>query len=94
MCKCESEVEDVAIQLDHIYLGVIILNPVTSLCIRTQRIAEGFIITTVHSKVIQTLIILNPECHIPGLIILPPIILSGEKIALVSNSHLGRVSVS
>ena len=31
--KCQSEVEHVAINLDDIYSGVIIANPVTSYCI-------------------------------------------------------------
>ena len=85
--ECYLEVEHITIQLDDIYLGVIILNPVTSYCIRTKTITEGFIITTLRSKVIQTLIIVDPECYIPGLIILPTVILSGENIALESGAH-------
>jgi hypothetical protein len=45
--ECYLEVEHIAIDLDHIYLGVIILNTVTSYCIRTQVITEGLIITKV-----------------------------------------------
>ena len=31
--ECQSEVEHVAIDLDDIYLGISILNPITSYCI-------------------------------------------------------------
>lgn len=52
-----------------------------------ETIYKGFIITTLSSKVIQTFFIVDPESNIPGLIILPTVILSGEQIALVGCSH-------
>ena len=89
--KCNSEVEDVRVNLDNIYLGVVITNPVTSYSTRTDTIAEGFVVTTLHSKVIQTLIIVDPESNIPGLIILPTIVRNVESITLESGSHSWRV---
>ena len=54
----------------------------------TVAIYEGFIITTLHGEVIQTLIILNPQCYIPGFIILPTVIRSVQNVGLESCSHL------
>lgn len=80
-------VEHITINLDDIYLGVIIANPIGSLCLRTNAIAEGSITTTLTGKVIQTLIIVDPECNIPGLIILPPIVGNVESIGLIGGAH-------
>jgi hypothetical protein len=76
--------------LDHIYLGVVELNPV--LCflhpiLIVETIYQGLIITTLTGKVIQTLIIVDPQSNIPGLIILPTVIGNVESIALESGSH-------
>ena len=92
---CYLEVEHITIQLDDIYLGVIILNPVRSAnnTLVIQQINEVNVVTNFHCEVIQTLIIVDPQRNIPGLIILPTIILGGEDVALVSNSHLWLVSV-
>jgi len=90
---CYLEVEHIAIDLDDIYLGVTITNPVTSYCIRTKVITEGLIITTLRSKVIQTLIIVDPQSNIPGLIIRPTIILSVENVGLISDCHLRKIRV-
>ena len=86
-CYLRSEIEHVRVNLNDIYSGVIVLNPITSYCIRTNAITEGLIITTLHSKTIQTLIIVDPECNIPGLIIRPTIILSGEDVGLIGDGH-------
>jgi len=83
-------VEHVAIDFDHIYLGVIITHPIKSLCIRTNAITEGLIITTLTGKVIQTLIITDPESNIPGLIIRPTVIGGVGHVGLESGSHLGE----
>ncbi len=86
---CYLEVEHIAIDLDDIYLGVIEPYTVKSLCHKlTDRCNERLIITCLTGDVIKTLIIVDPECNIPGLIILPTVILSGEDVALVSGSHL------
>jgi hypothetical protein len=53
----------------------------------TERLQELLIIITLSGKVIETLIILNPECNIPGLIILPTVIGDVQSIALESGSH-------
>ena len=87
---CQSEVKHVAIDFDHIYRGVIITHPIKSLCIRTNAITEGLIITTLTGKVIQTLIIVDPESNIPSLIIRPTVILSVGQIGLESDSHLEK----
>lgn len=86
--KCQLEVEHIAIEFDDIYLGVSILNTIRSRVSNTDLIYEGLIITTLTGKVIQTLIILNPESNIPGLIIRPTKILSVGQICLESGSHL------
>jgi len=41
--------------------------------------------------VIQTLIIVDPESNIPGLIILPTVIGDVESVGLVGSGHLGLV---
>ena len=88
---CYLEVEHITIDLDHIYLGVIILYTFTSYCIRTQVITEGLIITKVTRQIIQILVIVDPESNIPGLIILPTVVGNVEGIALVSDSHCSLV---
>ena len=86
--KCESVVENVTINLDDIYSRIVPLNTVISLCAEfADDCNELLIVYTTTSDAIQTVVILNPECNVPGLIILPTIILSGENIALESGAH-------
>ena len=42
---------------------------------------------------IQTLIIIDPQSNIPGLIVLPTIVRDVQSIALEGGSHLGRFEV-
>lgn len=89
--ECQSEVEHIAIDLDDIYLRIIIANPISSFyrtVILREHKYEVLITITRAGKVIQTLIIVDPECNVPGFIILPTIILSGENITLERGSHL------
>jgi len=87
---CYLVVEHVTVDFDHIYLGVIITNPITSYCIRTHAITEGLIITTLTCQVIQTLIIADPQCNIPGLIIRPTVIGGVLNVGLESGGHLEK----
>ncbi len=87
--ECYLEVEHIAIDLDDIYSRIIKPYTVKSLCHKiTDRFNEVLIGTTLTCKVIQTLIIVDPESNVPGFIILPTIILSGENITLERGSHL------
>ena len=86
--KCESEVEQIAIQLDHIYGRVVELNPVRSLCHKLTDISDEILIrTALAGDIIQTLIIVDPECNIPGLIVLPTVIGNVENVGLISDCH-------
>jgi hypothetical protein len=85
---CYLEVKHIAIDFDHIYLAVSILNTIRSRVSNTDLFYKGLIITTLTGKVIQTLIILNPESNIPGLVIRPTVIGSVGQIGLESGSHL------
>jgi len=93
---CYLEVEHIAIQLDDIYSRVVILNTVRSFnnTLIIQQIDEVNIVTNLLSEVIQTFVIVDPQSNIPGLIILPTIILSGEDVALISDSHLWLIGKS
>jgi hypothetical protein len=84
------EVEHVRVKLDHVNFGVSELNTVPSFLhsiLFIKHIYKGLIITTILSKVIQTLVIVDPQCYIPGLVVLPTVIGDIESIALVSSSH-------
>ena len=90
---CYLEVKHIAIDFDHIYLAVSITNTIRSFIhsiIIDQVTYKGLIITTLTGKVIQTLIILNPESNIPGLVIRPTVIESVGQIGLESGSHLWK----
>jgi hypothetical protein len=90
MGQCNLEVEHVRVKLNHIHPRVIKLNTVRSLdTSTTERLQELLIIITLSGKVIETLIIVDPECYIPSLIILPTIVGDIECITLVGSSHLG-----
>jgi len=89
--ECYLEVKHIAIDLDDIYARIIPLNTIRSLCHEFADIFnELLIVNTTTGDVIQTLIIVDPECNVPGLIVLPTIILSGENIALESGSHFRK----
>ena len=89
MSWCYLEVEQITIQFDHIYSRVIELNPIRSLCHELAHTIDEFLITTaLLGDVIKTLIIADPECNIPGLIICPTVILSSGQICLASGSRL------
>ena len=89
MSWCYLEVEQIAIDLDHIYCRIVELNPVRSLCHKLPDIRDEILIrTALTGDIIQTLIIVDPECNIPGLIILPTVVGNVESIALESVSHL------
>jgi uncharacterized protein YfkK (UPF0435 family) len=83
-----SEIEHVRVKLNHINFRVIKPYTVRSLdTTSTERLQELLIIITLAGKVIETLIILNPESNIPGLIILPPVVGDIKSIGLVGSSH-------
>ena len=86
--QCYLEVKDIAIQLNHIHFGVSELNTVRSRVSNPDLFYEGFIITCLTGKVIQILIIIDPESNIPGLVILPTVIGDIKSIGLVGSSHL------
>jgi hypothetical protein len=82
-------VEQIAIELDHIYCGIIEANSVGSLRIKlTDVVLEGVIVTALHSESVETFIVIDPQCNIPSLVVFPPIVGSVEGIALVGcGSH-------
>lgn len=93
--KCQSEVEQIAIDFDHIYSRIIPLNTIRSLCHELADIIHEFLIATaLLGDVMQTLIIADPECNVPGLIVAPTIIGGIGQICLESGSHLRKKSVS
>jgi len=51
-----------------------------------EAIYEGFIITTPTGKVIQSLVIVDPESNIPGLIVLPTVISGIQNVGLEGES--------
>jgi hypothetical protein len=86
------EVKDIAIQLDDIHLRIVELYAIPSFShsiLIIETIYKGFVITTLSSKVIQRLIIVDPESNIPGFIILPTIIGNVESIGLIGCGHCG-----
>ena len=88
MCYLRSEIEHVRVNLNHVNFRVIKPYTVKSLCHKiTDRFNEVLIGTTLTGKVIQTLIIVDPESNIPGFIILPTVIGSVQNVALVGVSH-------
>ena len=46
------------------------------------------IVANVTTEIIQVLVILQPQCYIPGLIIGPTVIAGVLNVGLISNSHL------
>ena len=88
--KCYLEVEHFRVNLNHIHLRRIELNTVSCFCIFRKTIYKVFITTTLLCQMIQTLCIVDPQCHIPGLIIVPPIIRNIKGIELIGcGGHLG-----
>jgi uncharacterized protein YfkK (UPF0435 family) len=79
-----SEIKHVRVKLNHINFRVIKPYTVRGLdTTSTERLQELLIIITLAGKVIETLIILNPESNIPGLVILPTVVGDVQSIALV-----------
>jgi hypothetical protein len=86
--ECYLEVKHIAIDLDDIYARIIPLNTIRSLCHEFADIFnELLIVNTTTGDVIQTLIIVDPECNIPGLIILPTVVGSIQSVGLISDCH-------
>ena len=91
--ECYLEVEHVRVNLNHIHLRVVIPNSIACFCIFRKTIYKVLITTTLLCHVIQTLIIVDPQSNIPGLIIVPPVIRNVEGIELESwGGHLGLSS--
>ena len=87
--KYNSEVKHVRVNLNRIYLGVIKPYTVRSLKHKLADIFNKILIgTALTGDVIQTLIIVDPESNIPGLIIRPTVIGSIQSVGLKSDSHL------
>ena len=87
--KCYLEVEHVRVKLYHIHLRRIELNSVSCFCIFRKTIYKVLITTTLLCQMIQTLCIVYPQCHIPGLIVVPPVIRNIKGIELIGGGHLG-----
>ena len=87
----DSEICDDFVEFNTVQLSIVPLNTIRSrFAVETncfQSIYEVLIIITLLSNAIETVVILNPERNIPGLIIRPTVILSVGQIGLESGSH-------
>ena len=90
-CYLRSEIFEDFVEFVMIQLIGIPVNTIGSrFAVETycfQSIYEVLIILTFTGNAIETIVILNPESNIPGLIIRPTVILSIGQIGLESGGH-------
>ena len=89
----ESEILQHFVHLDPIDFRVVELNTVRSFFqseLKIEHLSKNIIGEILSGKVIQTLIILNPQRHIPGLIVCPTVESLVEHVGLESCSHVLR----
>jgi len=92
-CYLRLEIEHVRVNLNHVNFLIIPLHTVTSFSgtiTIVEAIYKGFIITTLTCKFIQTLLIVDPQSNIPGLVIRPPVISGVGEIGLESSRHVAE----
>ena len=85
------EIKHLTIELNYIYLRVAECNSV--LCflysvLIVEAIYQSFVVTTLSGKVIQILIIVDPQSNIPRLVVAPAVVRNVKMVGLVGGSHL------